>query len=305
MRVVTLLPSATEIVSALGLEPVGVTHECDYPPGVESKPTVVRSRIDDDVSSSEIDAAVASAERAGGVYEIDLDALARADPDLVVTQGICEVCAVDHVLVEEAVSDLGLDCEVLTIDPHTLSDVFADVRRVGEAVGREQRAEDLLEDLRARVAAVRETAGEADHRPRVAVFDWMDPVMVAGHWMPELVEYAGGRYDLAEPGAPARPREWSEIRGYDPEVIVIAPCGFGLDQTEAHVDELAGREGWIDLAAVENGRVFLLDGHHYANRPGPRLVDTLEYLAGVVQPGLFERPPESAVRPAPGAMEPQ
>jgi iron complex transport system substrate-binding protein len=332
MRVVTLLPSATEIVYALGIEPVGVSHECDHPPGASDLPTVVHSRVDPDASSAEIDEQVAAAEQSGGVYELDRELLAELDPDLVVSQGICEVCAVDEVLVEEAVEDLGLDCEVLTTDPHHLEDVFGDVLRIGSATDREeraarpaggrangpeareqgappneraangvsheQRAAEVVASLRERVDRVAETAAGIpdDERPRVAVLDWLDPVMVAGHWIPGLVETAGGRYGLAAPGDRSEPREWDEIRAYDPEVLVAAPCGFGLEQTAANAAGLTDRPGYADLAAVREGRAYAMDGHHYVNRPGPRLVDTLEFLAGVLHPDRFEAPPDDVVR---------
>ncbi len=305
MRVVSLLPSATEIVYALGVEPVGVSHECDYPPEATELPAVNRSRVDPEASSSEINEQVAAAEESGGVYEIRRDVLADLDPDVVVSQGICDVCAVDEVLVRDAVADLGLDAEVVTTDPHSLDDLYRDVERIGEALDHEEAAADLVADMRERVAAVAETAaepeataaGESADRPRVAVLDWMDPVMVAGHWIPEMVDIAGGEYGLADPGARSRPREWEEIRDYDPEVIVAAPCGFGLDQTVENWHDLADRPGWEDLMAVREGRVYAMDGHHYVNRPGPRLVDTLEFLAGVIRPETFEAPPESVVRP--------
>ena len=301
MRIVTLLPAATEIVAALGIDPVGVSHECDYPPGVADAPVITHSRIDQSASSAQIDEQVLEAERAGGVYAIDLDALARADPDLVVTQGVCDVCAVDHVLVEDAVDELGLDCEILTTDSHRLEDVFEDVRRVGAAVGRRDGAEELVADLRARVEWVRGRAETVDSTPRVAVLDWMDPVMVAGHWIPDLVTAAGGSYGLVEPGARARPREFAELREYDPQVIVVAPCGFGLEDTEDRLAELTERPGWDELTAVREGRVSLLDGNQYANRPGPRLVETLEYLAWAIHPERFEKPPDAARRQAPDA----
>ncbi|MFC7229093.1 cobalamin-binding protein [Salinirubellus salinus] len=294
-RVVTLLPSATELVYALGVEPVATSHECDYPPEAAALPAVNRSNVDPEASPASIDEQVVQAEQAGGVYEIDLAALERADPDIVVSQGICDVCAVDAVLVREAVDELGLDCEVLTTDPHSLEDVFDDVERIGAALGREAAATELLADLRSRVEAVRERAVDLD-RPRVAVLDWTDPVMVAGHWVPGLVETAGGAYGLEEPEGRSRPREWSEIREYDPEVLVVAPCGFGLDQTLEHLDTLTEREGWADLTAVREGRAYAMDGHHYVNRPGPRLVETLEYLAGVIHPERFDAPADEAVR---------
>ena len=298
VRIVTLLPSATEIVYALGHEPVATSHECDWPPEATGKPAVNRSRVDASASAGEIDAQVLEAEGSGGVYDIDLAALERADPDLVVSQGICDVCAVDSVLVREAVDELGLDCEVLTTDPHSLEDVFEDVRRIGRALDRADRAERVVADLRERVERVRERTADltAEQRPRVAVLDWTDPVMTAGHWVPQLVEWAGGEYGLGERGAASRPREWAEIREYDPEVLVVAPCGFELDQTAENIADLTEREGWADLTAVGEGRAYAVDGHHYLNRPGPRLVDSLEHLAGLVHPDRFDAPPADVAR---------
>jgi iron complex transport system substrate-binding protein len=298
MRIVTLLPSATEIVYALGLEPVATSHECDWPPEAAGKPAVNRSRVDADASAGEIDAQVLEAEASGGVYDIDLGALERADPDLVVSQGICDVCAVDSVLVRDAVEELGLGCEVLTTDPHSAEDVFEDVRRIGRATGREDRAGEVVSGLRERVDRVRERTADIppDERPRVAVLDWTDPVMTAGHWVPELVEWAGGEYGLADRGAASQPRKWAEIREYDPGALVVAPCGFDLEQTFENLEDLTDREGWDDLTAVGEGRAYAMDGHHYLNRPGPRLVDSLEYLAGLLHPDRFEAPPAAVAR---------
>lgn len=295
MRVVTLLPSATEIVYALGVEPVGVSHECDYPPAARERPSVNRSRVDPDASSGEINAQVAAAEEGDGVYAVDREALAELDPDLVVTQGVCDVCAVDHVLVAEAVAELGLDAEVLTLDVHSLDDLFESIHRVGSAIGRDERASALVADLRERVAAVEATAARAETRPRVAVLDWLDPVMVAGHWIPEMVATAGGRYGLEDAGAHSRPREWEAVREYDPEVLVAAPCGFDVAQTRENLADLTERPGFDDLTAVREGRTYVVDGHHYVNRSGPRLVDTMEFLAALVHPDLFETPPRDAV----------
>jgi iron complex transport system substrate-binding protein len=297
MRVVSLLPSATEIVYALGIEPVGVSHECDYPPAARDLPAVEHSRVDADADSAEIDRQVREAADDSGVYGIDRERLATLDPDLIVSQGICDVCAVDEVRVRAAVEELGLDAEVLTTDPHSLADVLADVERIGAALGRQERATEVVGRLDRRVEAVERRAAAADGRPRVAVLDWTDPVMVAGHWIPGMVDLAGGRYGMAERGERSRPREWSDLRSYDPEVLVVAPCGFGLEQTAENRTDLTDREGWADLTAVRDGRVYAVDGNHYVNRPGPRLVDTLEFLAGTVHPERFDAPPTDAVRP--------
>jgi len=301
MDVVTLLPSATEIVTALGVEPVGTSHECDYPPRVAELPDVNTSRIDADASSGEINQQVAAAEASGdGVYGIRGDVLADLDPDLIVTQGICDVCAVDTVLVEEAVAQHGLGAEILTTDPHHLGDLYEDIERIGAALGREDRADELLASLRGRVAAVEDAVAGAISCPSVAILDWLDPVMVAGHWIPELVELAGGRYPMADAGDRSTAREWTEVREADPDVLVAAPCGFGLEQTREHIGDLTDRTGWNELRAVRSGRAYAMDGHFYVNRPGPRLVDTLEYLAATLHPRRFEEPPADVVRPISG-----
>jgi len=300
MRVVTLLPSATEIVYSLGVEPVGVSHECDYPPAARDLPSVNRARVDPTASSGEINEQVAAAEDDGGVYAIETETLAALDPDLIVTQGVCDVCAVDHVVVEDAVAELGLDTEVLTLDVHSLDDLFDSILTVGDALDRSDRAGEVVATLRARVNDIEMAAPYADDSPSIAVLDWMDPVMVAGHWVPEMIELAGGTYDLEAAGSHSRPREWEEIRSYDPDVLVVAPCGFDLDQTVENLADLTERPGWRDLTAVRNDRVVLVDGHHYVNRSGPRLVDTLAYLAWTLHPDVFDDPPSDAVRPLTG-----
>lgn len=290
--VVSLLPSATESLYALGVEPAAVSHECDHPPEAAERPAANRVLIDPDASSEEINAQLESSD---DVYEIRRDVLREIDPDIVVTQGVCDVCAVDEILVEDAVRDLDLDCEILTTDPHHLADVFGDVERIGAAVGRADRASELVADLRARVEAVKARVPEGE-RPRTLVCDWMEPPMVAGHWVPELVENAGGEYGLTEPGAYSVPEDWQDLVDFDPEVFVAAPCGFEMEQTLENLDDLRERDGWGDMAAVEDGRVYAMDGHHYVNRPGPRLVDTLELLAWCLHPKAFPETSESDVR---------
>lgn len=298
MRVVTLLPSATEIVHALGVEPVAVSHSCDHPPEVHETPVITHTAVDAEADSASIDEAVLEAERAGGVYGIDAEELERADPDLIVTQGICDVCAVDTVLVREAVQERGLDCEVLTTDPHSLEDVLADVERIGRAIGREERATALVTDLRGRIERVRERTPDEDG-PRTLDLDWMSPVMVGGHWVPELVESAGGEYGIVEPGRASTPVEWSSVIEFDPEALVVAPCGFDVDQTVENLAELTGREGWGELTAVRKGRAWVVDGSAYLNRPSHRLVDSLEVLAALLHPERFDAPPETVARSLP------
>ena len=295
-RVVSLLPSATEICYALGVEPVAVSHECDYPPEARELPAVNSSRVANAGSSGAVNEEVAAAESDGGVYEVDVEALRAADPCLVIAQGVCDVCAIDGSLAMEAVEAAGLDADVFALHSHSLDGVLGDVEEVGERLGRVDEAGALVGRLRDRIEAVRAAAAGVEDRPRVAVLDWMEPVMVAGHWIPEMVEIAGGEYDLAETGDRSTPREWEGIVEYDPEVLVAAPCGFDLERTLAHAGELTGREGWAALSAVESDRAYAMDGHNYVNRPGPRLVETLEYLAGSIHPERCEAPPVDAVR---------
>jgi iron complex transport system substrate-binding protein len=294
MRVVSLLPSATEILYALGVEPVAVSHECDYPPAAQGRPAANESRIDPDAASENVNEQVSSAESEGGIYRLREGVLREADPDLILTQGVCDVCAVDDQLVRSAVDDLGLDADVLTTHPHELDDVFEDVLRIGGRTGNKKRATELVANLRDQVRTVRQRV-TADGR-RVAVLDWMDPVMIAGHWIPGMVETAGGRYGMADPGERSRPRPFEELLAYDPEVLVAAPCGFSLERTIEHIGELTERDGFDELTATKEGAVYAMDGHHHVNRPGPRLVDTLKHLAGILQPETFDPPPRSVVR---------
>ena len=303
MRVVTTLPAATESVAALGIEPVGVSHECDHPSGVAQLPAVTSSSIDASASSEEIDRQVLETDGDSGLYEVDGELLESLDPDLIVTQATCDVCAVDEAVVDRALEGTSIGPDVLTVDPHSVDDVLIDLKRLGEATNRDERAARVVSSLEARIESVRTRAedrslnADSNLRPRVTVLDWTNPVMVAGHWTAELVEWAGGEYGLAESGAPSRPREWGDIRAYDPEVLVVAPCGFGLEQTAANLDDLTTMDGWEELTAVQEGRAWAMDGHHYLNRPGPRLIDTLEHLAPIVSPARFDSPTEAVAIP--------
>lgn len=295
-RVVSLLPTATEICYALDVEPVGVSHECDHPPAATDRPAVNRSRIDPEDDSAGINQQVeAAVEEHGGIYEIDDETLAGVEPDLIITQGVCEVCAVDHVLVRDAVDRLALDADILTIDPHSVADVLGDIERVGTALGRGERASEVVAELRGRIDRIEQQAETVSSHPRVAILDWPTPAMVAGHWIPGMVARAGGRYGLAETGDRSEVTDWAAIVEYDPEVLIVAPCGFGLQQALKEVEALRERDGWAELTAVQNNAVWAMDGHHYVNRPGPRLVDTLEQVAAIIHPTAFGSPdPEIA-----------
>ncbi len=302
MRICSLLPSATEIVYALGLgdQLYGVSHECDFPPGAVAKPIMIRSVFDPSVLSSlEIDRAVIERLRRGeGVYTIDLDRLRQADPDLILTQELCDVCAIPYSEVQRAVEQLGGRPRLLPLSPALLGDVLQDIRQVGEATDRREQAESLAEGLQGRIDRVTATAAHAVERPATFCLEWADPIYVAGHWVPEMVEMAGGIDGLGIKGKPSVPIEWNRVVRYDPEVVILMPCGFDVERTVRELPLLTRLPGWSDLPAVKRGRVYAVDGSAYFNRSGPRLVDGLELLAKLLHPELFPGAiPEQAARP--------
>jgi iron complex transport system substrate-binding protein len=295
MKIWSLLPSATEMLFALGLgdEITGVTHECDYPPEANMKPRVTLSHIDSTLSSREIDRQVTERFRAGQeLYGIDEDQLRENPPDVVVTQDLCPVCAVSPSDFAGHMDAAGCRAEVVTLNPNRLEDILGDLRRVGEATDRIDEAEILVADLSGRVEAVREATAAADERPRVLCLEWLDPPMPGGHWVPDMVRVAGGDDGgLIEAGQPSRKLSWPEMLAVDPEVIVLAPCGFGPERAAEEAHMLWQLEDWPNLAAVRKGRVYALDGNSYFSRPGPRVVDGLEMLAHIFHPDLFPKMP--------------
>jgi len=294
MRICSLVPAATEIAYALGLEDeiVGVTHECDYPPEARAKPVVVRSALDPErMTSPEIDAAVSQTQRSGrSLYRIDLDAFRAASPDLVLTQGLCDVCALDRTEVAEACQSLVNEPAVVALAPSSLSDVLADIERVGKASGAEFRAHALTEDLRARIERISARAQRADSRPRVACLEWLEPIYYGGHWIPEMIELAGGEVGFGRPGKPSAKLDWRALIDFAPEILFVMPCGFDLERTKSELRLLTTRDGWADVPAVSTGRVFAVDARSYFSRPGPRLVEGLEVMARLLHPELFSEP---------------
>jgi iron complex transport system substrate-binding protein len=274
VRIVTLLPAATEIVCALGLREalVGRSHCCDFPADVAALPALTRARVDARQGSAALDADVRRVhDESLPLYDLDERALAALAPDLVVTQEACEVCAVSYEQVARTVWRAGVSAEIVSLQPARLGDVIGDVRRLAEACGVPARGRRLAASLSDRFArlAVRPAA----RRPRVALVEWLEPLMLAGHWVPEALEAAGGEYAGPPPGAPSRYASWDELRALAPEVLVVAPCGFDLERTRA---EAAPHEGALRAIAP---RVLLMDGNAYWNRPGPRLADAAERLA--------------------------
>jgi len=302
MRICSLLPSATEIAFALGLgdSVVGVTHECDYPPEAKKKQIVVRSLIDARQNSSgQIDRFVSERLRIKkSIYTIDLPRFKKANPDLILTQELCEVCAVDYDEVLAAAQSLARRPKILSLTPTLLSDVLGDIERVGEAAGKKGEARTFVEGLKERIERVREQSSRADYRPRVACLEWMDPIYSAGHWVPDMVELAGGMEGLGKKGEPSMKIDWDKVVQYAPEVIVLMPCGFDIARTLEEVHLLYRLPRWSELPAVKQGKVFTVNGHAYFNRSGPRLVDGLEILAQIIHPEIFpwKALPEAARR---------
>ena len=294
MRICSLLPSATEIAFALGLgdDVVGVTHECDYPHEARQKPIVVRSLIDaNPMSSAEIDGWVSKRLRGNpSLYGIDEDKFREAAPDLILTQELCEVCAVDYNEVAAAAKSLKEPATILALSPHCLTDVLRDIERVGAVTARADAARALVQRSHERIERVRQTAARSNTRPRVACLEWFDPVYAAGHWVPEMVELAGGFDALGRREEPSARVEWTQVLDSVPEIIVLMPCGFELRRTIQESAVLRKLPGWNHLPAVKNGHVYGVNGSAFFSRPGPRLVDGLEILARIIHPEIFSEP---------------
>ncbi|MBY0228075.1 MAG: cobalamin-binding protein [Gemmataceae bacterium] len=288
-RVVSLIASATEIVCALGFEDalVGRSHECDFPESVTRLPCCTRPRFDVGASSAEIDRAVKSLVSGGlSVYHVEEEMLRSLEPDVIVTQSQCEVCAVSLRDVERAVCAwLGKCPALVSLQPDSLADVWADLERVALALDAWDRGDDLAKRLKRRMASIADSVPA--ERPRVACIEWCAPLMAAGNWVPELVALAGGIDLFGTPGKHAPWLEWDALRAADPDVIVLMPCGYGLERTRAEVPLLQALPGWGDLEAVRTGRVAVTDGNRFFNRPGPRLAESLEILAEILHPARF------------------
>src|SRR5262245_13552353 len=310
MRICSFLPSATEIVYTLGLgdQLYGVTRSCDYPPEALSKPIVVRSILDEEgLTSSDIDRIVKEHARNGqSVYHIDMEALRAADPDLILTQQLCDVCAVGYNDVLMQVKDLPKKPRVVSLNPTSLGDVLEDMLTVGQVTGTSERAQAAVSELRQRIEAVRQQAAKATTRPRVFSLEWMDPLFVSGHWLPEMVAIAGGIDGVGHDRTPSTQIAWETVRDYQPEVVILMPCGADVPKTLSQLDAGQALPGWAELPAVRNGRLYAVDAGAYFSRSGPRLVDGLELLAQIIQPELFLwNVPETIAMRVPGPKESQ
>lgn len=280
-RIVSLLPSATEILFAIGAgdRVVGVTHECDFPPEARTRAALTSSLLPGDVvSAGAIDRHVrASVHSGSSLYALDAERLAQLDPDLIVTQELCAVCAVSYEIVQRAAKRLRGDPRVISLEPSSLEDVYATIGFLGELCGRERDAAEVVAGLRAREAVLRNPP--RDVKPRALILEWTDPPMSGGHWTPGLVETAGGIPLLAHPGANSQTLAWDAIAQADPDVVIVVPCGFDLAHAQSAVRELAANATWNALRAKTSGHAYVMDGNAYVNRPGPRLIDSADRFA--------------------------
>ncbi len=292
MRVVSLLPAATEIIGALNLidSLVGVSHECDYPPAANGKLRIRRCVMHEaGLSSSEVDRWVRETlASTGTLYTLDEPLLRRLRPDVILTQRLCDVCAVGYGSVAALAATLPGPPRVVNLEPSCLEDIFANIREVAEVLEVPDRAACVITSLRERVEAVRSRAASVQSRPRCFLMEWIDTPFCSGHWGPELVEIAGGVEPLGHKGRASTRIPWDNVLAAQPEVLVLACCGYSVARTLQDVPILQAYPGWETLPAVQNRRVFIVDGNAYFSRPGPRLVDSLEILAGILHPQLFE-----------------
>lgn len=297
LRILSLIASATEIVCALGFRDqlVGRSHECDYPPDVQSLPQATMPRFNVNLSSREIDGQVKKLAReavaldALGVYEVRTDALRDLQPTHIVTQSQCDVCAVSERDVHRAVArTTGCESEIVSLEPGALADVWEDILRVASALGATATGIRVVAELQDRMSAIVDAAKGVSEVPGVAVIEWMDPLMAAGNWMPELVRMARGHCLFGEAGRHSPWMTFDDLTRADPDVVVLSPCGFGIQRTLEDVPFLQAREGWASLKAVRSGRVFATDGNQFFNRPGPRLAESLEILAEILHPDRFD-----------------
>lgn len=295
MRICSFLPSGTEIVYALGLGDSlhAVSHECDYPAPALDKPKVVRSKFDaDKMSSAEIDRVVTEMyQRGERIYEVDEEVLSEAAPDLVLTQELCDVCAVSYEDVRHAASRLPYPPNVVSLDPASIGNMLDDIRMVGDLCGVPDAASKFVAELNARIDAVRSRASAAGSTPRVACIEWLEPPIVAGHWIPQMVELAGGIDALAKPGEPSRRITMDELAASEPDALVLMPCGMDEVKAQEEFYALENLAEWRELPAVANGRAYFVDSGSYFSRSGPRLVDGLEQMAYMAHPDMFEKPP--------------
>ena len=291
MRICSFLPSATEILYELdlGANIVGVTHECDFPSDASKKTIVVRSAFDaSKLDSEQINSMIVELVSEGkDVYVIDDDALRRANPDLIVAQGLCEVCSPHMKELNRAMSILENRPKVVVLDPHDLDEILVSIEQVAKTVGREEKGKEIVHNLRKRIEHMGSVVRSANHIPKVLCIEWLNPLFTAGHWVPQMVELASAVNGVSRRGEPSRRMEWKEALEFDPDIIVLMPCGFDIERTLKELWRIEKQEEWKQLRAVSNKMVYATDASSYFSRPGPRSVTGLEILAKIIHPDLF------------------
>jgi iron complex transport system substrate-binding protein len=292
-KVVSLLPSNTEMVCALGMRSrlVGRSHECDFPPEIKSLPVLTRTKVDPLAASGGIDRQVkATAKEARSLYEIDVSLLRRLQPNVILTQGQCEVCAVSEGDLRAALArEIGWEPEIVALAPKRFADLWSDLRTVAQTLQMQDEGREVIRKLKERVAEVLLRVCQQNHRPTVACIEWMDPLMAAGNWVPEMVELAGGQNLLGRAGEDSPWLDWEPLRAANPDILLLMPCGFDCARTRNEMALMSSRPGWSELGAVKSRQVFIVDGNAYFNRPGPRLVDSVEILAEIFFPMAFPK----------------
>lgn len=290
MRIISLLPSVTEIIAALGKtdQLVGRSHECDFPDSVQSLPVCTEPKIDTEGTSAEIDKNIKALIKDGlSVYSVDEEKLAKLNPDIIITQDHCEACAASLEDVERATNEfLSGEVEIISVAPSNLSSVIKSIRIIAKAIHAEEEVQKLTVNMKERLQEIQDKV-EPLRRPKLLAVEWLDPLMVAGNWVPELIQLAGGYPVLGKAGEHSDYMEWNTIRRVDPDIITIFPCGYSINKTLSEISYLSRLEGWNSMRAVQNKQIFIADGHHYFNRPGPRLVDSTQILAEILHPSLF------------------
>ncbi len=291
-KIVSLIASGTEVICAIKQQKklVGRSHGCDFPSDVLNLPVLTRANFPTDVSSAEIDSHVKRTLSNGlSVYDVDIDLLSSLKPDLIITQDQCDVCAASLSDVEKIVREyLQNDTQIISLKPHKLDDVYQDILNVAQALGVDENGHAVIKDIKDRWRFVRSHSQSFKWSPKIACIEWIDPLMAAGHWMPEIIEAAGGINLFGETGQASPWISWEQLITADPEVILVLPCGFGIKKTLTEMGPLTSRPEWADLKAVKDGKIYILDGHHYCNRPGPRLKESLEIIAEILHPQCFD-----------------
>ena len=303
MRICSTIPAATEILFSLGLgdQVVGVSYACDYPAAAQRKPLIVTSVVEHrHLRSDQIDQTVIDSLRRGqSLYQVDLEVLRDTQPELVVTQDLCDVCAVTIDDVRAAIRELSPPPRLVSLHPHSLAEMLEGIRQVGLATNRGAAAEEIVRDLQLRLDRVRAKTAQRRPRPRTLCIEWLKPLMTGGHWVPEMVALAGGAAGLAEPGKPSPYVTWDAVRAYAPEALFLMPCGLSVERTLRELELVTALPGWSELPAVVHQRAYAVNGDAFFNRAGPRLVDGVELLARLLHPeaGPWPEPPAGAVRP--------